>query len=161
MSMATAGLPHEIEAFLRQQQAGLRAQIHARATDSQDLLFEALDTNRDQRLDSREIEGAPQRLAALDQNADGQLTPDELPEVLVIALARGSIETPEATFAPPPAAIQQPDKQTPRWFIAMDANEDGVISRREFVGTAEQFAGLDQNANGLIEHSEAPPDTSH
>ena len=53
---------HEIEAFLAQQQAALKAQIHAKVFDREDLLFAALDADHDDRLDSREIEGAAQRL---------------------------------------------------------------------------------------------------
>jgi len=146
--------PHEIEAFLAQQQAGLRAQIHARATDSEDALFAALDTDHDERLDGRELEGAGLRLAALDKNRDGQVTSDELPEVLLIGLARGSLENADATFAPPPVIARAPDGQAPRWFTAMDANQDGAISRREFLGSPEQFAQLDKDGNGLLEVSE-------
>jgi Ca2+-binding EF-hand superfamily protein len=147
--------PHEIEAFLAQQQAGLRAQIHAKAGDQDDALFTALDADRDQRLDSREIEGAAQRLAALDKNADGQLTPDELPEMLLIGLARGSLENADATFAPPPVIARRADDKAPRWFTAMDANSDGAISQREFLGPAARFAELDRDRNGLLELSEA------
>jgi EF hand len=152
---------HEIEAFLAQQQAGLRAQIHARATDSEDVLFAALDADHDERLDSREIEGAGARLAALDKNGDGQLTADELPEVLLIGLARGSLENADATFAPPPVIARAPDGKAPRWFTAMDANQDGVVSRREFLGTAEQFAALDRDGNGLLDAREAEHVAAH
>ncbi|HEY2415251.1 MAG TPA: hypothetical protein VGI40_23615, partial [Pirellulaceae bacterium] len=143
--------PQEIEAFLSQQQAGLRAQIHARASDMEDLLFDALDVNQDQRLDSREIQHAAQRLTVLDVNGDDDLTPDELPEVLTIVLARGSIETPDVTFAVSPSKPAETGSKAPRWFTAMDANQDGVISRREFLGTAEQFERLDRDASGLLE----------
>lgn len=144
----------EIEAFLRQQQAGLRAQIHAKAGDQDDLLFAVLDANGDGRLDSRELEQAAERLAALDTDGDGLVTPDELPEAMVIGLARGSLENADTLFTPPPAAAR-PTGEAPRWFTAMDANRDGVISRREFVGTSEQFAALDADGNGLIELHEA------
>jgi len=144
----------EIESFLQQQQAGLRAQIHARATDSQDVLFAALDTDHDDRLDSRELEGAAERLAALDKNSDGQVTGDELPEVLLIGLARGSLENADATFAPPPVFVRAAEGKAPAWFTAMDANQDGAISRREFIGPLEKFRELDRNGNGLIEWSE-------
>jgi Ca2+-binding EF-hand superfamily protein len=149
--------PHEIEAFLAQQQAGLRAQIHARAGDSRDLLFAALDSNEDQRLDSREIETAAARLQSLDINGDDQITPDELPEIFELVLARGSLETPDTTFARTPSIAPRSDK-TPRWFAAMDANQDGVISRREFLGTTDQFARLDANKSGILEPAEAADD---
>jgi Ca2+-binding EF-hand superfamily protein len=144
----------EIESFLQQQQAGLRAQIHARAADSQDVLFAALDTDHDDRLDSRELEGAAERLVALDKNGDGQVTGDDLPEVLLIGLARGSLENADATFAPPPIFVRAAEGKAPAWFTAMDANQDGAISRREFVGPLDKFRELDRNGNGLIEWSE-------
>jgi len=143
--------PQEIEAFLAQQQAGLRAQIHAKATDSEDVLFAALDADHDDRLDSRELEGAPERLAALDKNGDGQITADELPELLLVGLARGSLENADATFAVPPAIVRSADDKATRWFTAMDANQDGAISRREFIGSVEKFRELDRDANGLLE----------
>jgi len=146
--------PAEIAAFLTQQQAGLRAQIHARASDVEDLLFVALDTNHDQRLDSREIQHAPDVLTRLDTNSDGELTPTELPEVLSLVLARGSIENADALFTPPPANLARPDKKAPRWFTAMDANQDGVISRREFLGTQEQFTKLDRDQNNILDLTE-------
>jgi Ca2+-binding EF-hand superfamily protein len=146
---------YEIEAFLAQQQAGLRAQIHARATDSEDVLFAALDADHDERLDSREIEGAAARLAALDKDGDGQITGDELSEVLLIGLARGSIESPDTTFAPPPVIARGPDDKAPRWFTAMDANQDGAVSSREFLGTPDKFAELDRDGNGLLDINEA------
>jgi Ca2+-binding EF-hand superfamily protein len=142
--------PHEIEAFLAQQQAGLRAQIHAKATDSEDVLFASLDADHDDRLDSRELEGAPERIAALDKNGDGQITADELPELLLVGLARGSLENADATFAVPPAIVKSADDKAPRWFTAMDANQDGAISWREFIGPIEKFRELDRDGNGLL-----------
>jgi Ca2+-binding EF-hand superfamily protein len=145
--------PHEIEAFITQRQAGLRAQIHVRVSDAEDLLFVALDTSQDQRLDSREIQQAGERLAELDANHDGELMPDELPESITIVLARGSLESAEATFSLPPA-VEGEKQKAPTWFTAMDANQDGVISRREFLGTAEQFERLDRDTSGLLELAE-------
>ena len=37
----------------------------------------------------------------------------------------------------------------------MDQNSDCEISRREFLGTPEQFAGFDTDADGFIEAAEA------
>jgi Ca2+-binding EF-hand superfamily protein len=145
----------EIVAFLEQQQAGLRAQIHAKASDREDALFAALDQNHDQRLDAREIEQVPERLAALDASGDGLLTSDEIPESLVIGLARGSLENMDALFVLPPLVVRATAADTPRWFTAMDANGDGAISRREFLGAHDTFVGLDTNGDGLLDAAEA------
>jgi hypothetical protein len=71
--------PAEIITFLQQQQAGLRAQIHLKASDREDALFAALDQNNDERLDAFEVEQVPEQLALLDASGDGWLTRDEVP----------------------------------------------------------------------------------
>jgi Ca2+-binding EF-hand superfamily protein len=147
--------PGEIETYLRQQQAGQRAQIHARVSDVEDTLFATLDADQDGRLTSHELEAAAQRLRTLDADGDELLIPEEVPQVLEIAMARGSVETPDATFART-ARQRLTNENVPRWFTGMDANQDGVISRREFLGTSEHFASLDKDANGLLSPGEAP-----
>jgi Ca2+-binding EF-hand superfamily protein len=133
----------------------MRGQIHAKASDREDVLFAALDQNHDERLDAREIENAPQRLAALDTNGDGSFTSDELPELLVLGLTRGSLENMDALFVQPAVALQTPAGDAPRWFTAMDANGDGVVSPREFLGPAEKFQSVDANRDGLLDAGEA------
>jgi hypothetical protein len=49
---------------------------------------------------------------------------------------------------PPPA-------QGPLWFQKMDRNRDGDVSRREFLGSDEQFRKIDTNGDGLISREEA------
>ena len=93
-------------------------------------------------------------MAMLDRDGDGLLAPDELPEPITIGLARGNLENMDALFTPPPIIASGPSDNAPRWFTAMDANADGAISRREFVGDDDQFAELDTNANGLLESTE-------
>lgn len=153
--------PGEIAAFLVQQQAAMRGQIHAKAGTRDDPLFAALDTNDDDRLDAREIAGAASALKRHDRNGDGAITPDEVPAALMLGLARGSLENADALFSPPAATPQGPAADAPRWFTAMDASGDGVISRREFLGTAEQFSALDQSGDDFLDLAEAlPPDES-
>ena len=145
----------EIVAFLQQQQAGLRAQVHAKASDRQDALFAALDGNHDERLDAREVEETPKRLAQLDISGDGRLTSDEIPESLTFGLARGNLENMDALFVLPMLVVVAPAADTPRWFASMDANGDGAISRREFLGTPEKFAAFDTSGDGLLDVAEA------
>jgi Ca2+-binding EF-hand superfamily protein len=147
----------EIAAYLSQQQAALRAQIHARASDREDALFAVLDADRDERLDSRELEAVSERLAALDRDGDGLVSPEDIPEAMVIGLARGSLENIDALFTPPPVVVRGPAENAPRWFTSMDANSDGAISQREFLGSSEKFSELDADGNGLLELAEASP----
>jgi Ca2+-binding EF-hand superfamily protein len=150
----------EIAAYLSQQQAAMRAQIHARASDREDALFAVLDANHDERLDSRELQGAAERLATLDRDGDSLVTPEDIPEAMVIGLARGSLENMEALFTAPAAIVRGPSEDAPRWFTSMDANGDGAISPREFLGLPEKFAEYDTDGNGLLEVAEVSSDSS-
>ena len=145
----------EIVAFLAQQQAALRAQVHAKAGDRDDPLFAALDDNGDDRLDGREIEAAADRLALLDRNGDELIGVNEIPAAMFVGFARGSLENQDVLFAPPTIASRTPAADAPRWFTSMDTSRDSLISRREFLGTAEQFARLDANQDGFVDAGEA------
>ena len=43
----------------------------------------------------------------------------------------------------------------PLWFQKMDINHDGDLSRREFLGTDEDFKRIDRDGDGLISAAEA------
>ena len=131
-------------------------QVHVRAQDQEDLLFEALDHNADGRLDAQELEQLAERLRRLDASGDGQLTSDELPEGIAVAIGRGGVDNPNQLFAIRAAEVTPPMTDAPAWFRAMDTSGDGVISRREFLGSPEKFAQLDQNQNGFFEAAEIP-----
>lgn len=53
-----------------------------------------------------------------------------------------------------PAEKQRP-KSGPKWFLAMDRNGDGVVTRGEFVGRPERFASLDKDGDGRMTAAEA------
>ncbi len=52
-----------------------------------------------------------------------------------------------------PAAKQQVD--APAWPVHADFNADGEISRREFLGSPEQFTRFDANQDGYLAAAEA------
>jgi Ca2+-binding EF-hand superfamily protein len=145
----------EIREYLAGQQAAQRAQIHAKVEDREDRLFALLDTNRDERLDRREVTQAAERLQTLATRRPGQVTPGNMPEVLLLGLARGNSQNLDALFTPPPARVETVAADLPRWFRSMDANADGAISRREFIGPLEKFDELDKNGDGLLDSDEA------
>jgi hypothetical protein len=43
----------------------------------------------------------------------------------------------------------------PAWFQKMDRNKDGDVSRREWLGTPEEFKEIDEDGDGLISVEEA------
>ncbi|MFN0020960.1 MAG: hypothetical protein ACKVP0_22090 [Pirellulaceae bacterium] len=146
--------PGEVVAYLSQQQAALRSQIHAKAEDREDAFFLAIDENGDERLDGREIENAPARLKLFDKNGDGEIVGDEIPPAMVIGFARGSLQNVDALFVIPSLMARAPAKEVPRWFTLMDTSGDGVISRREFLGEQVQFEKLDANKDGFLDGAE-------
>ncbi|HEV3235798.1 MAG TPA: hypothetical protein VGZ25_02350, partial [Gemmataceae bacterium] len=51
--------------------------------------------------------------------------------------------------------IQANGKKGPVWFRKMDRNGDGDVSRREFLGSDEDFRRIDADGDGLISLEEA------
>jgi Ca2+-binding EF-hand superfamily protein len=125
-------------------------------------LFDLLDTDGDGRLSVREERQAVSLLDRLDRDGDGFLGKDEIPHSYFATFVRGPVDTtpfPGAMFvnsspARPPGIGSTPVRG-PLWFRKMDRNQDGDVSRREFVGTDEPFARIDTDGDGLIRVEEA------
>lgn len=150
----------ELAVFLEQRDAATRSQIRGRAADHPDALFTALDTDGDGRLQAREIEQSPERLRQMDQDGDGQVSANEIPASLVVGFVRGNPQQEAALFVAPPPAVLEVDQSLPKWFVSMDANGDGEISRLEFLGTSDLFERLDANQDRFLSPEEAAPKTT-
>jgi Ca2+-binding EF-hand superfamily protein len=127
-------------------------------------LYRLVDRNADRRLSPRECRQMKSVLAALDLNSDGQISEDEKPTAIRLAVSRGPYV--HEMLAEPTSAQRQlvsnrqiapakPAASTPSWFTDMDRNRDGDLSRSEFLGNNEQFKQLDRDGDGLVGASEA------
>jgi Ca2+-binding EF-hand superfamily protein len=127
-------------------------------------LFDLLDVDRDGRLSVREMRGAVALLQQLDTAGKGYLTRSDLPSSYRLTLRRGP--TSALAFNPAAAffdvyggggASETPSEPTagPMWFRKMDRNRDGDVSRREFLGSDDDFRQIDADGDGLISAEEA------
>lgn len=113
-------------------------------------LFVTLDADGDERLSRWELASGWRRLASWDRNQDGRLEWAEIETRIELTFGRGNPPRMDQTKANV-AAKKTP---APDWFIAMDVNQDGSVSAREFLGPIEAFRRLDANADQLISLSE-------
>jgi len=120
-------------------------------------LFNALDTNHDGVLSAAEIAAAPDVIKALDRNADGRVTPDEIPQLGRDGMGgRDGLPGREGRGGPgrggeaPEARPTSPDELVVM-LMAFDRNGDGVLTKEEL---PERFQGLfdraDTDKNGKL-----------
>jgi Ca2+-binding EF-hand superfamily protein len=132
-------------------------------------LFELIDTNGDGRLSVREMRNAVKLLEDLDRDGKGFLTKSDIPRCSTATFRMGPAAGGESNlgyYAPGQALVvrgrgrnqdvrpAQPPRG-PAWFLKMDRNGDGDVSRKEFLGTDEQFKEIDTDGDGLISVEEA------
>jgi Ca2+-binding EF-hand superfamily protein len=152
--------PKEMDAFVDAQAEAARSRLVLSASDQGRAIFAILDLNRDRRLGLRELRGTLDRVASWDRDGDGKITAEEIPHHYQLTLSRGSLSGLGAGQAaviatsmgpPPPVAAGA----GPGWFLKMDRNGDGDVSRREFLGSRAQFDRLDRDKDALLDASEA------
>jgi Ca2+-binding EF-hand superfamily protein len=146
---------HDLSDQLGPEQTAQKNQVRLLVHDRVDSLFVALDTNANGRLEERELAGASKRLRQEDRNQDGQLSEEEIKYTLIVALVKGESQQERSFYLPQQSRAQVEDPATPDWFRQADYNQDGELSLREFLGTAEQFSALDQNNDQFLSSDEA------
>ena len=120
-------------------------------------LFQMLDENADNKLGVRELRTAWDRMIVLEPAGSDAITKSVMqPSVnfRLSAAAYASFDqnvyaTMSGVDAQAPSARPQPI-----WFLKMDRNGDGDVSRAEFLGTEADFLKIDANKDGLISSAE-------
>ena len=121
-------------------------------------LFGLFDTDRDGVLSPRELKNMPKLLAFNDRNKDGLIDPKEVPKNMILTFEQGLSQAGSnglTTVSTPLRSDSRRKQVGPKWFQKMDRNEDGDVSRREFLGTDEDFRKIDTDGDGLIDAKEA------
>lgn len=122
-------------------------------------LFGLFDTDRDGVLSTRELKNLPKLLALNDRNKDGMLDPKKVSKNMILTFEQGLSQARSTGLTTVSANLSQPNQSRkqvgPKWFQKMDRNGDGDVSRREFLGTDEDFRKIDTDGDGLIDAKEA------
>ncbi len=103
-------------------------------------VIRTLDTDHNHEVSAEEISLAPSVLSALDLNADGVISVDEM---------RPARPT-------PPAGHARPTLTDPVMF-ALDANGDGNLALAEIANSAASLRSLDANGDGKLTRDELRP----
>jgi Ca2+-binding EF-hand superfamily protein len=150
----------ELETFLDLIEQGVVCQTVVTVADRGRSLFDLFDTDRNGRLDLRELNAAARLPASADGERRTTVARDEVPRQFRLRAGRGVSGTsfgpvPLAGQARRPAPAPVPLTRGPRWFRAMDRNGDGYLSPQEFLGSPELFRRLDADGDGSIAAEEA------
>ncbi|MEZ6141210.1 MAG: hypothetical protein R3B84_11630 [Zavarzinella sp.] len=135
----------EFEAWFKVQQQIARSHVLVTIIDHGKGLFSYLDTNQDGSLSLRELRVAKSHFEQKKMIVNNTLDQSKIPHQLLATVSHGH----------PLSAIGKPHLEAPDWFLAMDRNSDGDISRKEWIGEPKLFLSLDTDKDQLLSVSEA------
>jgi Ca2+-binding EF-hand superfamily protein len=147
----------ELKHFLEVQDKFLFRTSYLTLVDRGSSLFEFFDADHDGRLSPRELCTVWQRLSPWDRGQTGRIARRQVPRQFQLILSYGLSRASLSNLRPGYLQLLpfRDRSRGPLWFRKMDRNGDGDLSRREFLGTAEQFRRIDANGDGLIDVGEA------
>lgn len=120
-------------------------------------LFRLLDRDNNHRLTLREQRQLADCLSTCDINGDGQIDSHEIPTAIRLTVTHGAYAHQNLALATAASHEIADEQRTagPAWFVQMDRNHDGDLSRNEFLGTTKQFQQLDSDSDGLVSKKES------
>ncbi len=129
--------------------------VRIRAVDPPDAWFVWLDANWDDLLSEQEIANAPRRIAQVRKSDETTLSASLLPMQLQLVFTR-TFGDEQAFQRLTPSTPDQPNPNASAldWFQAMDANMDGNVTLREFLGDISSFEALDINHDRILTANE-------
>ena len=148
----------ELKTYIDTVQTAFGAQVNLSLSGTGQGLFQLLDTNGDGQLSVRELRQAWSRLSPFDADKDGCLSRDELPMQINLTVGPGSngaLRNRLALGMVRYAASPRSGDRGPTWFLKMDRNGDGDVSRTEWLGSKADFDRIDTDKDGLISVEEA------
>jgi Ca2+-binding EF-hand superfamily protein len=144
----------EIEAGYERQIGPLSTQVRVSAVNQGHCLFQHLDVSGDNRLSLLEMRESVQRLKELDENQDGALSGEEVPQKITFTFTQGNLAH-RYRAQVVEANINVSVKSGPDWFHRMDRNRDGNVTIKEFLRKQSEFRKIDLNNDGFLASSEA------
>lgn len=120
-------------------------------------LFAVLDSDRSLSLSVRELRQLEVLAPTWDGNGDDQIGRSEIPQLYRLRVSPSVPRFEGLEILPQDGAPPRDSSgvQGPVWWRSLDVNQDGDVSRSEFLGTREVFEEIDTDHDGLLTAAEA------